>query len=558
MVRIILKSISNISLTSFVKVPLYGLLLLGIYYSALTNMIGRWGKAEYNYCYFIPFVVLYLLWDKKEKLTALPSVPSWKGMIPFGFGLLLFWLGELGGEYLTIYISLWLVVVGLCWIHLGWQKIKAAAFPLFMALTMFPLPDFLYTKISVKLQLLSSQLGVSWMRLYGMSVHREGNIIDLGFTQLQVVDACSGIRSLISLAVLGLLMAYFFRATFWKRALLVCSTVPLAIFANSVRLASTGILYQSWGREVAEGFFHGFSGFVIFGCAFAILLLEMWVLGKIPSTRLLISGDKQRDRKPGQAVEQVPVPDEESRPSVCQVLPSPSSEAALEPNAYKKLLAFVRSPRFMVATILLGATLVFSHGINFREKIPIIRSFDQFPLQAGEWIGTRQSMGRQFVKALDLSDYVIIDYHNPKNEFINLYVAYYESQKKGESIHSPATCLLGSGWIFREAGPISFSTPGYMNGSTRVNRVYMKKQDARQLCYYWFPQRGRVLTNAYQLKMYAFWDALTKKRTDGALVRLITPVFESEESGQADTRLQAFVRLIVPVLAEYIPGENIE
>ncbi|MBW2647972.1 MAG: exosortase, partial [Deltaproteobacteria bacterium] len=364
-----LKDITKISLTSFIKVPLYGLLLLGIYYSALTNMIERWGKEEYNYCYFIPFVVLYLLWDKKEKLAATPSVPSWKGTVPIVFGLLLFWLGELGGEYFTLYISLWLVVVGLCWIHLGWQKIKAAAFPLFMALTMFPLPNFLYQKISVKLQLLSSQLGVSWMRLYGMSVHREGNIIDLGFTQLQVVDACSGIRSLISLAVLGLLMAYFFQASFWKRALLVCSTVPLAIFANSVRLASTGILYQSWGREVAEGFFHSLSGLVVFGCVFAVLLLEMWVLGKIPQTGSRLSVKKQTVPKPAQMGEHV----------------RGLNETAPKPNAHKSLLAFVGPPQFMVAIILLGSTLVFSHGINFREKIPIIRSFDQFPLQVGEW-----------------------------------------------------------------------------------------------------------------------------------------------------------------------------
>ena len=536
-----LKAIPCITLINSFKIALCGVLLMGLYYSALIIMIGCWDKAEYNYCYLIPFVVLYLLWDKKENLAALPSVPSWKGMIPLCFGLVLFWLGELGGEYLTLYISFWLVLVGLLWMHLGWQKIKTIAFALFMALTMFPLPNFLYNKISVKLQLISSKLSVSLMQLYGMSIQREGNIIDLGFAQLQVVDACSGIRSLISLTVLGLLMTYFFRAPFWKRAVLLCSTVPLAIFANSVRLASTGILYQSWGREVAEGFFHGFSGWIIFVFAFAVLLLEMWVLGKIPQTGSKISVKKQTVPKPAQTGERV----------------KKLNEAAPKPDAHKSLLAFVGPPQFIVATILLGATLVFSQGINFREEIPIVRPFDQFPLQVGEWVGTRQSMEQRFVRALDLSNYVVIDYHNSRNEVINLYVAYYESQRKGESIHSPATCLSGSGWLFREAGAISLSTPGYNVGSMRVNRAYMEKLGFKQLCYYWFPQRGRILNNAYQLKVFAFWDALTKQRTDGALVRLITPVSKSEEFGQADARLQAFVRLIVPVLAEYIPGDNI-
>jgi exosortase len=164
----------------------------------------------------------------------------------------------LGGEYLTLYISFWFVIVGLCWIHLGSQKIRTIAFALFMALTMFPLPNFLYNKISVRLQLISSKLGVSLMQLYGMSAHREGNVIDLGFTQLQVVEACSGLRSLMSLVVLGLLVAYFFRASFWKQALLLCSTVPISILANSTRLALTGIIYEIRGRGVAEGFLHGF------------------------------------------------------------------------------------------------------------------------------------------------------------------------------------------------------------------------------------------------------------------------------------------------------------
>lgn len=121
-------------------------------------------------------------------------------------GIAFFWLGELGGEYLTLYLSVWLVLVGLCWFHLGWQKLKIIAFPLVMALAMFPLPGFLYGKISVQLKLISSHLGVAMMQLSGMSAYREGNVIDLGFTQLQVVDACSGLRYLIPLIVLGVLL----------------------------------------------------------------------------------------------------------------------------------------------------------------------------------------------------------------------------------------------------------------------------------------------------------------------------------------------------------------
>ena len=516
-----LKVTSGTTLINSFKIALYGLLLTGMYYSAATGMIRRWGRAEYNYCYLIPFVVFYLIREKRARLSALPSVPSWKGMIPFGFGLAFFWIGELGGEYFTLYISFWLVVVGLCWTHLGWQKIKTIAFALFMILTMFPLPNFLYNKISIKLQLISSKLGVSLMQFYGMSVHREGNLIDLGFAQLQVVDACSGLRSLISLTVLGLLMAYFFRASLWKRVILLVSTLPLSIFANSIRLALAGILSEIWGYEIIEGFFHGFSGWVIFGFAFAILLLEMWILAKI----------------------------------------SPFNTSSAPASTSEKEIREKISPRrkesvFIVAIILLGATMSFSHGINFREKIPIIKSFDQFPLHAGEWRGIRQNMEQRFIDALNFSDYAVIDYHNSSDESVNFYAAYYESQRKGESIHSPATCLSGSGWLFRDAGDITFSTPGFNGGFMRVNRAHIEKLGSRQLCYYWFPQRGRILTNAYQLKFFVFWDAITRQRTDGALVRLITPVAEFEELEQADARLQGFIRLIAPVLEIYISGDD--
>jgi EpsI family protein len=163
-------------------------------------------------------------------------------------------------------------------------------------------------------------------------------------------------------------------------------------------------------------------------------------------------------------------------------------------------------------------------------------------------------MEQRFIDALDLNDYVIIDYKDSKGGYVNFYVAYYESQRKGESIHSPATCLPGSGWIFKEAGDVTIPVQSGEDRSMRINRAFMQSSGYKQLVYYWFPQRGRVLTNAYQLKLYAFWDALTKQRTDGALVRLITPVYEFEEQEEAEARLQGFVREIVPVLSEFIPG----
>lgn len=125
--------------------------------------------------------------------------------------------------------------------------------------------------------------------------------------------------------------------------------------------------------------------------------------------------------------------------------------------------------------------------------------------------------------------------------------------RKGESIHSPETRLPGGGWEFKNAGAVTLPVNGLNGDSMRVNKVFMEKGNVKQLSYFWFPQRDRVLTNAWELKWYNFWDALTRQRTDGALVRLITPVYPNEDVPQAEARLTAFTREIVPVLNEFLP-----
>ena len=206
----------------------------------------------------------------------------------------------------------------------------------------------------------------------------------------------------------------------------------------------------------------------------------------------------------------------------------------------------------------MGATLALSNTVDFREKIPAKKNLEQFPLKVGEWSADRsQPLKQIFIDALDLSEYVIIDYHNRDGKQVNFYVAYYESQSKGESIHSPATCLPGSGWSFDQSGSVEITDVSGNKGSMEVNRAVMQLGRERQLSYYWFPVRGRILNNAYQLKIYNFWDALTQHRTDGALVRVITSVYGNEELSDAEKRLQNFVGDIEPVLEEYIPGKDL-
>ena len=519
------------------RAVMFAALFAGIYYSTYHWLLTYdWMREDYNSGFLVPLIVGYLIYEKRDTLAAVPSMPSWGGVGLAAFGMLLFWLGELAGEYFTLYLSSWLVIVGLCWLTMGWKKINIIAFPLCFILAMFPLPNFIHGKVSFQLKLLSSQLGVSVIQAYGMSAFREGNIIDLGFTRLQVVDACSGLRYLVPLIMLGLIIAYFFKAALWKRILLVLSTIPISVLVNGLRIASVGILYRFWGPAVAEGFFHDFSGWFIFMISLAILLAEMWLLGKI-GRRL-----KRTGKSPAGIPDEADCGKERSGDSN-------STQSNGSGAFYVKLL----SPQVVVAAAILVTSLVAAHAIEFRERVPVSKRFDIFPSVVGQWEGTPSLLEPDIIASLDLTDYVIRNFRGPGGKTVNFYTAYYESQSKGESIHTPATCLPGGGWAFRSDGAVTVPVPWGGEKQMTVNRAIMSKGSTRQLAYFWFPARDRVLTSAYQMKIYNFWDALTRQRTDGALVRVITPVYESENVADAEKRLQSFLQLVNPILETFLP-----
>ncbi|MFZ5570347.1 MAG: VPLPA-CTERM-specific exosortase XrtD [Thermodesulfobacteriota bacterium] len=519
----------------YIRVIVYIALMIAIYYSSLAVMIEQWGmKEDYSYCYLIPFVVLYLVYDKRDDLTHSQFYSSWPGVFVFMAGIVIFWVGELGGEFFTIYISFWLAILGLSWMHIGWANIRKLFFPFLIMLTMFPLPNFLYQKILVRLKLISSLIGVKLMQAYGLSAYREGNIIDLGFTKLQVVDACSGLRYVIPLFVLGILVTYFYRSQFWKKIIIVFSTIPLSIATNSLRIAMTGILYELWGAQVAEGFFHGFSGWLIFMVSLGVLVGEIWILGKVfPEKDIKELDNKYKTGK-------------EEQSSECK------EEFKEKLKTPKALLSLIKNPQSVIAVLLMCATILIHQNVDFRERVPIRKSFDQFPLVIGEWTGTNQKMEENILQALHLSEYILVDYQRNDGKSINFYAAYYESQRKAESIHSPETCLPSSGWIFQQAGKVELTGTGEMETKI-INRAIMQQFDIQQLVYFWFSMRGRILTNAYQMKLYNFWDALTRQRTDGAMIRLITPIYDGESNIEAEERLTKFTKDVIPILSQYLP-----
>ncbi len=510
--------------TLYLKLGILLLLSAALFYDTFTYMVSRWNLGDNNYCYLIPLVVAYLVYEKWEDFRKVTASSSWKGLYLLVPGIMLYWFGELAGEYFTLYLASWLIFVGIVWMMFGWKKMRVIGFALLMILTMFPLPSFFSSRLSLQLKLISSKLGVDLMHLLGMAAYRSGNIIDLGFTQLQVVDACSGLRYFFPLIIMGLLVAYTSKTAMWKKVIVVLSTIPLVVMANSVRIAGTALLYEHIGPEVAEGFFHDFAGFFMFIASILVLVPEIWLLNRLFPEKAVhksLNGKGITDA--------CPVTDQTDSARTGPLMP----------------------PQFIAAGIILAATFIVSHGIEFREIIPIKKPFSTFPMQIGKWHGTIETMKQKFIDALDFSDYLLANYEDTKGDVVNFYVAYYESQSKGESIHSPTTCFTGGGWVAKDRRDITIKIPG--RPPFKVKRALLVQPGTRELAYYWFPMRGRILTSAYQMKLYNFIDALTLHRTDGALVRLITPIGIEESPQAGDARLQTFMKDVLPVLDQYLP-----
>lgn len=512
-------------------------LLLGVIYrQGITYMVEKWAVDEnYGHGFFILPIALYMVWERRRRLQNADLKGSWWGLpvILFGFGLYL--IGELATLYVVLHLSLLSVLAGMILSAIGWRGMREVAFPFSFLLTMIPLPDFLYQGLSGRLQLISSKFGVGCLQIVGITAYREGNVIDLGPIQLQVVEACSGLRYLFPLATIALICAYLFKDRLWKRVLLFLSSFPISIFLNGFRIGVTGLLVDLFGEGPAEGFFHGFSGWLLFTTSLFLLFLEMWWLGQI--------GAKSRGKRRS-LVEMFG-----------QDLKPEAADPRLEPGG-PRISPGRLAPSYLFSLALLAPALVASTQIVSREEVfPPRQSFFDFPMRVGEWEGKTAVMDPVYAEALRFDDYLLADYHAEAEPPVNLYAAYYRSQKKGQSAHSPSTCIPGDGWEIVSLNRLEIPAPGRMGGAMAVNRVVIQKGEARQVVFYWFQQRGRMLTNEYLVKFYLFWDAIAKNRTDGALVRLTSAIPPGEDESTADRRLTAFAKEAGSLLERYIPGE---
>jgi exosortase D (VPLPA-CTERM-specific) len=498
---------------------------LPVWWLGLGALLQAWSTPEYSHGPIIPLVSAFLFLRELRRWppgTALPD--RWPGAALILTALLLGIFGNLVQIPDLVNYALILWIGGLVLTGLGWADGRRHWAPVLHLIFMLPLPQFVYWKLSVFLQGISSELGVRIVALMGVPVYLDGNIIDLGVYQLQVAEACSGLRYLFPILSFSYLFAILYRGPVWHKAVLLIAAAPLTVAMNAVRIGVIGVLVDSYGIGQAEGFLHVFEGWVIFLACIAILFAMAVVLQRFS--------------------------------------PHPARLADvidLDTSGFAAILARlpgIAASRGLAAAAVLSAavTAVFLLAPPPARLVPDRDPFLLFPRDLAAWSGIPRPLEPEVAAVLGADDYINASFAAPgEASFVNLFVAYYDRQTEGSGIHSPAVCLPVGGWEVASITRHRVETGITPYAGFEVNRTVILKGNERQLVYYWFEQRGRRMTNDYLAKASVVWDSLTRGRSDGALVRLVTPIAPGEDEAAAEARMLRFLNLALTRLPRFVP-----
>lgn len=488
---------------------------IGVFWSDFALLVHEWGNEDYSHCYLVMPLVGYIVWTNKQRILESVGGKPHLGYLLCILAGGLYLLGRLGSLKFFVYLSMWSFVCGGALIALGHKAVRGLWMALLVGLFAIPLPNFVTKITSLKLRLISSVLSEKMLQLAGVPVFREGNIIDLGSIQLQVVDACSGLRYLWPSILMALLVGWFFMKRPWKRITLLLFAIPVTILSNAFRIALTGILTKFIDPALAEGFFHDFSGWLVYvlslgilgGCA---LLLNRW----FPESAPRAAGD------------QGPLPQ-------------------LKTSAWW---------HGVVVALLLGGLFLTQTFLLKNLSRPERTSFTSFPTVIDEWVGQRATLSEGVVKSLGTDDYLNAAFRNSRTgALVYVLVSWYDHQTTAHAAHAPTSCLVGGGWDVRQKSVL----PPSVNGDRTfpMTQMVLNRDGQPLLSNFCFLQRGRVVVSEWWNKWYLLADSVVMQRTDGALLRFEMPVPNGRTIEEAQAELDSFAGRFRQRLAPYLPAD---
>jgi exosortase D (VPLPA-CTERM-specific) len=520
------------SLANFLSPGLFCLTLAtlaaAIYFrEGIDALLLAWQLPEYSHGPLIPILsaALFLRQLKEVPVNRGPVDDRGPGVALMILALAAGLVGKLSGIDDLVAYALILWVGAILLISFGWKVGKQFWPPVLHLIYMLPLPATIYYKTSTWLQSVSSEFGVWLLHLIDVPVYLEGNIIDLGVYRLHVAEACSGLRYLFPILSFSYIFAVLYRGPMWHKAVLLLAAAPITVLMNSVRIAFAGWIVDYAGLEYLEGFTHFFEGWVIFMICVALLFLLAWLM-------LFLHPQ---------------------RPGLVDALDLDTSGWGTQAARIQLVRA---SPAMIAAVVLAGAAALAWQVRPEVEQQPIEREpFILFPRQIGQWESSPALPLTPEVEAqLGADDYHSVELSAPGMAApVGLFMAWYQDQTDGGT-HSPEVCLPGSGWEIAWLERVDIGAELGMGKAYPINRAVIQKGEQRMMAYYWFEQHGRHVAWDYAAKFWLVWDGITLGRTDGAMVRLLTPINRGETEAQAEARLKEVFLETTPLLPRYIPG----
>lgn len=509
-----MKIINKISFKVFILLFLF----IFAYWVPLKTMVFIWWtNDDYSYGFLVPLISIYLFYERRKILINIFIINYWK-ILPFLiFFIIISLYGILGSSGNVSMPSVPILIILFTLFCFGKDTLKKLFLPIAFLIFMTPVPDVIERTIGIVLKSISTNLGGWIIRTVGISIHISGNIIDLGTTQLQVVDACSGMRYLFALLALGVLYAYFFEHLLWKRVVSVIITIPISILTNAIRVGITGVLASKYGNKVAEDFFHGFSGWAIFMIAFGFLFVFGKIL-KLLTPKIVVS-----------------IKDEK--------------EFLNYTNQTKKNI----NPAFFTSVILLAIVAIFTWGTKALPPFKLNGGIANFPLDFKEWQGRSEYVDPDIIIRSGAEESFSGVYRNNDNDEVLLYIGYRSTAFLANEnfFHSPTVCLPAAGWKIKTKD-IHIINNVQPFGKLEVAKLVMEYMGNEQLVYYWFQTKSKISHDKNINRFHLALHAIMRDNTYDLFIRPVMSIRKDQGIKKTEEKMDQFVRDMMEVLIKFI------
>ena len=496
------------------------LILLGVFifcYVELFTILIKvwWNNSSQSHGFLIPFIDLYLIYLQRDKLKYIYASPTYLlGLPVFVGGVLMYLAGHAGAILLLQELSFVITVIGLVLLLLGVKFLKALLLPVVYLSFMLTIWSDLLEGMHLPFQKLSALIGTELLQWVGIPAYRTSIYIELPNITLEVAKVCSGINYLMSIAAIGVPLAYITLRGWPRRLILVSGAIMIAILANSFRVAWIGVLAYYKITDNLHGPYQVLQAMFVSVVGFIALFIGAWILSKTTKR-------------------------------------SDNTSKVNTPSKNLKLQSQSPYPNYKMtySLILTGGILILAGSyINFYSPspVPLQMALKLFPYEIEGWSGFDSRLDDDILKNLPVDHDLERTYRSKDGKEINLYVGYFESQRQGKEVINEQTSKLHYGASTVE---IKLDT----HEEIKVNKIVRRERNRDRLILFWYNFNGRITANRYMAKAYTILDALTRNRTNGAIIIVDGTMDKSADQNELIKDEEDFINHLIPVLHRYLP-----